>query len=194
MAWDTARTRQLLLDAAVQEYAQYGPVGARMDRIASSAGVNKERIYQYFGNKQQLFGVVLDQELGRLAAAVPLSDELADDLGEYAGRVYDYHAEHPHLVRLMQWEGLQADDRPVPAETDRTRYYAGKVAALARAQRRGTLTAGEDPAYLLYAVVALTVWWFSVPQIVRMMTAGADADTSAGRRAALVAMVRRIAG
>lgn len=194
MAWDTARTRQLLLDAAVQEYAQYGPVGARMDRIASSAGVNKERIYQYFGNKQQLFGVVLDQELGRLAAAVPLSDELADDLGEYAGRVYDYHAEHPHLVRLMQWEGLQADDRPVPAETDRTRYYAGKVAALARAQRRGTLTAGEDPAYLLYAVVALTVWWFSVPQIVRMMTAGADADTPAGRRAALVAMVRRIAG
>lgn len=194
MAWDTARTRQLLLDAAVQEYAQYGPVGARMDRIASSAGVNKERIYQYFGNKQQLFGVVLDQELGRLAAAVPLSDELADDLGEYAGRVYDYHAEHPHLVRLMHWEGLQAGDEPVPAEADRTRYYAGKVAALARAQRRGTLTAGEDPAYLLYAVVALTVWWFSVPQIVRMMTAGADADTPAGRRAALVAMVRRIAG
>ncbi|BCJ36826.1 TetR family transcriptional regulator [Actinocatenispora thailandica] len=194
MAWDTARTRQLLLDAAVQEYAQYGPVGARMDRIASSAGVNKERIYQYFGNKEQFFGVVLDQELGRLAAAVPLTAELADDLGEYAGRVYDYHAEHPHLVRLMQWEGLQTGDEPVPAEADRTRYYAGKVTALAQAQARGTIAAGEDPAYLLYAVVALTVWWFSVPQIVRMMTAGSDTDSPADRRAALTALVRRIAG
>jgi AcrR family transcriptional regulator len=73
MAWDTDKTKQLLLDAAVQEFAEHGLQGARVDRIAKSAGVNKERIYQYFGNKEQLFSRVLDAELGKLAAAVPMT-------------------------------------------------------------------------------------------------------------------------
>ncbi|NJP82382.1 helix-turn-helix transcriptional regulator, partial [Streptomyces sp. AA8] len=55
MAWDTARTRQALLDAAVDEFAEHGFDGARIERIGTRAGVNKERIYQYFGNKQRLF-------------------------------------------------------------------------------------------------------------------------------------------
>lgn len=63
MAWDTARTRQLLLDAAVEEFAEHGPEGARVARVATRAGVNKERIYQYFGNKQKLFVAVLESEL-----------------------------------------------------------------------------------------------------------------------------------
>ncbi|MYW04883.1 helix-turn-helix domain-containing protein [Streptomyces sp. SID3343] len=51
MAWDTARTKQLLLDAAVEEFAEFGPAGARVAKIAKRAGVNQERIHQYFGNK-----------------------------------------------------------------------------------------------------------------------------------------------
>jgi hypothetical protein len=41
-------------------------------------------------------------------------------------------------------------------------------------------------------VVALTVWWFSVPQIIRMLTAGSTRDSPEARRAALVDMVRRL--
>src|SRR5438270_8604330 len=99
MAWDTDKTKQLLLDAAVQEFAGNGFQGARVDRIAKSAGVNKERIYQYFGNKEQLFARVLDAELGKLAAAVPMTAEAAADLPEHVGRIYDYHQANPHFVR-----------------------------------------------------------------------------------------------
>lgn len=193
MAWNTERTKQLLLDAAVQEFAEYGLQGARVDRIAANAGVNKERLYQYFGNKRRLFDTVLTQELSNLAAAVPLTVEQAADLGDYAGRVFDYHAAHPRLIRLMQWEGLQSGDGDVVGETERTAYYARKVQALAEAQRTGNLSHQYEPAYLSYAVIALSVWWFSVPQIIRMLTAGQDSDDQATRRAALVAMIRQLA-
>ncbi|KAA2252591.1 TetR family transcriptional regulator [Solihabitans fulvus] len=192
MAWDTARTRQLLLDAAVEEYATHGPEGARMDRIAANACVNKERIYQYFGNKRQLFGTVLTGELERLAAAVPLTPELAADLGEYAGRVYDYHLKHPHLIRLMHWEGLLDNDGAVPAEAERTAHYAAKVATLAGAQRAGAIAGDVAPAHLMYAVMALAGWWFAVPQIIRMLVAGDPDDGPESRRAGLVALVRKL--
>lgn len=138
MVWDTARTKQLLLDAAVAEFAEHGLEGARVARVATRAGVNKERIYQYFGNKEKLFGAVLESELRKIAAAVPLTADQGADLGDYAGRLFDYHRRHPHFVRLLAWEGLQSRG-PVVAEAERTEHYVEKVAALARAQEAGVL-------------------------------------------------------
>ena len=38
--------------------------------IAERAGINKERLYKYFGDKQALFETVLTDELDKLAASV----------------------------------------------------------------------------------------------------------------------------
>ncbi|MER7548006.1 TetR family transcriptional regulator [Actinomadura sp.] len=190
MAWDTQRTRRLILDAAVAEFAAQGPEAARMDRIAAEAGVNKERIYSYFGNKRQLFAIVLTKELERLAEAVPLDEETASDLGEYAGRVFDYHRAHPHFIRLLHWEGLHTPaGEPVAAQAERTAHYADKIAALAAAQRSRRLNPGIPPQDLLYAVIALAGWWFATPQMQRMLMPGLNDDPD-GRRAALVRLVR----
>jgi AcrR family transcriptional regulator len=192
MAWDTDKTKQLLLDAAVQEFADHGFQGARVDRIAKTACVNKERIYQYFGNKQQLFTTVLNTELGKLAAAVPLTPEVAADLPEHVGRVYDYHQAHPHFVRLLHWEALECGDETVPAESERTEHYIQKIASIAEAQRRGAV--GEDvrPEVLMSAVIALAGFWTALPQIVRMLMTGVADDTPESRREALVGLVRKI--
>ncbi|MEU8117982.1 TetR family transcriptional regulator [Spirillospora sp. NPDC049024] len=192
MAWDTARTRRLILDAAVAEFAAHGPEAARMDRIAATAGVNKERIYSYFGNKRQMFAIVLTTELERLAEAVPLDERAASDLGEYAGQVFDYHREHPHFVRLLHWEGLHtADDEPVAAEAERTAHYAEKIAALAGAQESGRLDTRLAPRELLYAVIVLAGWWFATPQLRRMLMPDLDDDPD-GQRAALVRLVEAL--
>ena len=193
MAWDTARTKQLLLDAAVEEFAEHGPQGARVDRVAARAGVNKERIYQYFGGKRQLFTAVLEAELAKVAGAVPLTAEQMADLGEYAGRVFDHHCAHPHFLRLLAWEGLEDGRAELAAEDERAAHYAGKVAAFAAAREDGLLTAEVEPAHLVYAVYALATWWFTAPQVVRMIMAGAEGDSPAARRAGLVRMVRRLA-
>jgi AcrR family transcriptional regulator len=200
MAWDTAKTKRLLLDAAVDEFAAHGPEGARIDRIAAAAGVNKERIYPYFGGKQQLFAAVVQRELERLAAAVPLeeADGKPVDLPEYAGRVFDYHLAHPHLLRLLQWEALSGDAAdPVAGEEQRAAYYAGKVAAVSRARReeggdRGQAASPLPPNQLLYAVVALAGWQFAAPQLARMIIGGTVDEDPSTRRAAVVDMVRRL--
>ncbi|MGX1756848.1 TetR family transcriptional regulator [Streptomyces lydicus] len=191
MAWDTARTKQLLLDAAVEEFAERGADGARIARIATRAGVNKERIYQYFGNKEKLFAAVLASELEKIAAAVPLAADQAGDLGDYAGRVFDYHRRHPHFVRLLAWEGLQCSDR-IAAEGERTDHYAEKIAAIARAQQAGALTDAVEAGQLVHAVIALAASWFTLPQLTRMLLPTLTDAAPDGRRQALVAVVRHL--
>src|SRR6478752_6680501 len=104
MAWDTERTKALLLEAGTAEFSAYGLAGARVDRIAEAAGVNKERIYSYFGSKQGLFGAVLTDQLARVMDAVPLVGDGPDAVVDYAGRVLDYQCAHPELARLTMWE------------------------------------------------------------------------------------------
>src|SRR2546430_871148 len=70
MAWDTEGTRRRLKEAATAEFAEHGPDGTTMARIAERAGINKERLYKYFGDKQALFETVLTDELDKLAVSV----------------------------------------------------------------------------------------------------------------------------
>ncbi|MEU6854952.1 TetR family transcriptional regulator [Actinacidiphila alni] len=193
MAWDTQETRRRLKEAAVAEFAERGPAGTTMARIAGRAGINKERLYNYFGDKQSLFETVLTDELDKLAAGVALGNPGYQDIGEFAGRTFDYHADHPELARLLQWEGLGGG--PVADEVNRTVHYQDKVRAVAAAQREGVLDDGLDPAYLVFLLIALAAWWFSVPQLAAMLT-GADPDAPeerARRRAGVVEAARRLA-
>jgi AcrR family transcriptional regulator len=106
MAWDTDGTRRRLRDAALVEFAARGFDGTTVGAIADRAGVNKERLYSYFGDKKAIWELVLATELERLASSVAVSGTALDDVGEFAGATFDYHADHPELGRLLQWEGL----------------------------------------------------------------------------------------
>src|ERR1700749_3967157 len=128
MAWDPEGTRRRLKEGAAPESAEHGPDGTTMARIAERAGINKERLYKYFGDKQSLFETVLRDELEKLAAAVTPLPKGLEDVGEFAGPTYDYHPAHPELTRLLQWEGLAGG--PVVDETNRTEHYQHKVRAV----------------------------------------------------------------
>jgi hypothetical protein len=65
------------------------------------------------------------------------------------------------------------------------------VAAIAEAQAAGAVPPEPDAAHLLYAVIALTAWWFAAPQIVAMLLGPATEDPRAQRNA-LVMLVRRL--
>ena len=192
MAWDTEGTRRRLKEAATVEFAERGPDGTTMSRIAERAGINKERLYKYFGDKQALFESVLTDELKKLAASVPPPTDGFENLGEFAGRIYDYHAAHPHLVRLLLWEGLAGG--PVADEAHRTAHYQDKTRAYAAAQRAGVLDDDLDPDHLVFMSIGLSAWWFSVPHLARMLT-GADDDLTehARRRASVVRAAERLA-
>lgn len=188
MAWDTEGTRRRLRDAALVEFAERGFDGARIAMIAERAGVNKERIYSYFGDKEALWESVLSTELERLATSVALSGAGLDDIGEFAGATFDFHADHPELSRLLQWEGLRGGE---PADAlGRTAHYREKVARFA-----AEVDSGLEPDLLIFAIIALAAWWQTVPQLAGMITGatGDDREERARRRAFVVEAARRLA-
>jgi TetR/AcrR family transcriptional regulator len=52
-------SRDIVLKAAIAEFAEYGLSGGRVDRIAKRAKLNKQAIYYYFKSKDALFGAAL---------------------------------------------------------------------------------------------------------------------------------------
>ncbi|MFE9426384.1 TetR family transcriptional regulator [Kitasatospora sp. NPDC006697] len=196
MAWDTEETKRRLKAAAVGEFAERGLAGTTVDRVARMAGVNKERLYHYFGDKENLFAAVLADELARVAEAVPVESVAEGDVGEFAGLVFDYHAAHPQLARLLHWEGLTGID-PLPDEEARAGHYRAKVEAFAAAQRAGLIARDLDPGHLVFMIIALSAWWFAVPQVARMLagegSGGSAEEQVAERRRAVVTAARRLA-
>lgn len=193
MAWDTEGTRRRLRDAALVEFAARGFDGTTVDAIAIRAGVNKERLYSYFGGKKALWELVLATELEHLASAVSLTGAGLNDIGEFAGATFDYHAAHPELGRLLQWEGLQ--DGPPADAVGRTKHYREKVARFAAAQRDGLLDPELDPAHLVFALIALAAWWQTVPQLAEMITGAGlnNKQECVRRRQFVVQAARRLA-
>ena len=186
MAWDTERTKQLLLDAATAEFSLYGLAGARIDRIASSAGVNKERIYQYFGKKDELFGIVLARQLAAVMEQVVIEGDGVDAIVHYAGRVFDYQVQHPELSRLTFWEGLERDEPTALAA--RSAAARGKVERL----RQALPTISETDAQELFTtVLTLCDGWQVLANLDRIYTGTTTrtAARNAARRAAVLAAV-----
>src|SRR6266545_5403033 len=102
---DPEKTRERILAAALREFSTHGFAGARVDRIARRARINKRMLYHYFGNKEGLFRAILRRKLGeRLAwaAATP------GDPGESLAFWFDVTCRDPDWVRLLQWRHSRA--------------------------------------------------------------------------------------
>ena len=61
------------------------------------------------------------------------------------------------------------------------------------AQHNKVLNTEIEPAKLLFLLIALVAWWFSVPQLARMITGsdGLDASERANRRLCVVTAARQ---
>lgn len=155
---DREATKAKLLDAALTEFATHGIAGARVDRIAASAGCNKAMIYAYFGSKEDLFDEVLKIQIARVIVDVPITPL---DLPGYAGRMFDSYEQQPELLRLVAYHRLENGFEAInKAEAD---AHTEKVAAIAEAQRNGQLPTDFGAEELLSLVVHLSILAFSSP-------------------------------
>lgn len=193
MAWDTEGTKRKILDAAASEFARSGPEGTTIERIAKLAGVNKERIYNYFGGKLTLFSHVLRDQLTTAAIEVPERPD-EDDIAEYAGRLYDYHRQHPALARLLQWEALTFDTE-VPDEQSRRDFYQRNTSALASSGSGQAPNSTIPPDIMQFLLLSIAGYWALLPQVSRMVTGVNPEDPAedARRRAAVLEAARRLA-
>lgn len=61
-------TKGKILSAALEEFANHGLSGARVDRIALSASVNKAMIYYHFSSKKELYVATLQEFFNEFAS------------------------------------------------------------------------------------------------------------------------------
>jgi TetR/AcrR family transcriptional regulator len=94
-----------ILDAAALEFAERGYAGARVDRIARRARVNKAMLYYHFGSKQALYRALLRQIFSRAAdrlqpiATSPLPPHAK--LDRIIATVAAFIAEHAFFPAIM---------------------------------------------------------------------------------------------
>ncbi len=106
-----------ILAVAALEFAERGFAGARVDRIARRARVNKAMIYYHFGSKQGLYRTLLRDLFSRAAARLREIGQTDLPSGEKVERLVDamgeFIASHRFFPAIMMREvadgGVQLD-------------------------------------------------------------------------------------
>jgi TetR/AcrR family transcriptional regulator len=177
MARDADATRRRILDGALEEFAEKGLAGARVDSIAERAGSSPRMLYVYFGSKEQLYDEVLRHHVAQRASALA---EGKYPLPEFVVRHFEALAADESFVRLIVWEALTATGPPI-GEVERTRRYAEISDHLAGEQAAGRLDLEIDPDMALLLIIAAASFPVVFGQIVRLVT-GSSADDPAFTR------------
>lgn len=107
---DADRSQGVIFSAARDEFAEHGLGGARMDRIAERAGLNKRLIYYYFEDKEKLFQAVLEQaylhirEEERKLNLLELAPATA--IRRLVEFTWTYYLENPQFLTLLNSANL----------------------------------------------------------------------------------------
>lgn len=119
--YDAARTKEMILDAAENMFAEYGYAATRIDAIASLSGYNKSLIYQYFNDKLGLYTGVIERadRIGNTLFEGLLGDSLADPtttsdpskfqqmLGDVIRNSFQFLLDHPRYLKIYLWEAAE---------------------------------------------------------------------------------------
>lgn len=188
--YDKADTTERIFRAAVEEFAEAGIAGARVDRIAVRAESSKALIYTYIGDKEALFTAVLRSRMNELAEAVVLRPER---VGDFVGDLFDFMTANPDVLRLVSHEAAHFAPDASPDFTQRRDHYAEKTQAVQEAQARGLVDTSLTPSFVVLSLMALVSWYVAAPQITRMVLDEPDTpDLHARYRAHLVTVARRM--
>lgn len=107
---NAAVTKANILKAAEEEFSAKGLYGARIEEIAKKSGSNKRMIYEYYGNKEDLYIVVLENAYKRLGEKEELLFENEKDykkaIEDIIRMYYDFLKNDERFVNLIMWENL----------------------------------------------------------------------------------------
>jgi AcrR family transcriptional regulator len=154
-----------ILDAALAVFAEKGFAAARLDQIASRAGVSKGALYLYFETKEELFRAVVEQALAPNIVAIRAMlaghpGPFSELLRLFAGRVAEVIETLPigGVVKMVIGE---ARNFPELARVYHDALVAQAIGALAdavsAAKARGEVKAGDARAYALQCIAPLLV-------------------------------------
>ncbi|HXT69229.1 MAG TPA: TetR/AcrR family transcriptional regulator [Vicinamibacterales bacterium] len=151
-------TRELILAAAIQEFAGKGFDGAKVDRIAERAGVNKAMLYYHFHNKAALYLEILREQFSSVADAVEAvraaGGSPVDQIRHFTAAIARQALARPHFPHMWLRE-IADGGRHVDASVimQFRRVLAALGAILAEGQKAGVFRKA-DPLVVQISLVA----------------------------------------
>lgn len=105
------RSKRAILDAALVEFAELGHAGARIDSVAERAGVSKPLIYNYFGDKEDLYAAALREAYVQIRAGERTLDLESKDPETAIRALISFTLHHfrsaPWFISMLNTENLR---------------------------------------------------------------------------------------
>lgn len=149
------RTRQALLEAAEEVFAEYGWETASIVKITVRAGVSQGTFYRYFVSKQAIFDELVADLNRRVRRAMAERASQVDTRTEIERHGFEgffrFTAEHPALYRVVRQAEFAS---PAAFHRHYERIAEGYRQGLAAAMEAGEIAPG-DPEVLAYALMGM---------------------------------------
>jgi len=156
-------TRQDILDAGEQLFADQGFGEVSTSKIAEVAGVSQSQIHYHFKTKRNLWGEVFQRRFEQYFQ-VQLDTLVEFDVGdmkmmEESIRAYfSFFRQNPLFVKLLgraQLDNIHEDEEPMCSELNRKGEEM-----IRKAQIAGTLRDDVSPQFIILGFVSLVAYWF----------------------------------
>lgn len=188
------KNRNVILDAALQEFSARGFSGTTIDQIADAAGLSKPNVLYYFPSKEAIYrGLLvglLDLWLAPLRELDAEGDPVEQILG-YVRRKLLLSRDYPNESRLFASEVLHgAPHMTEVLSEDLHDLVAEKVSIIAGWTASGRI-AEVDPHHLIFSIWALTQHYADFDVQVRAVM-GEGPDPYAGAMIFLEHLFRRM--
>ena len=159
-------SRERILRAALAEFHDRGVAGARVDRIAAEAGVNKALIYYYYSSKQNLYEEAIRDYLGDVLSAIVFRIDDAEDFEStfrsIAEQYRDLLVSEPQVPRMLLRELADPNSALVPrlARMIRESGIPGRLQQrLAKAMDAGAIRE-FDPRQLVTSFITMNLGYY----------------------------------
>ena len=164
---EAARTKERLIEAAIKEFAEHGLSGARVEQIAERADINKQAIYYYFKDKDDLYSFALERcyELAhrnddRLTfpgksgydSIAALIESVFDDLNEMRDVIAIVSDENRNKGRHLPNQHIRSINRPA---------IDAIAVILKKGETDGTIRSGIDAEHLWISILSLIMFYFT---------------------------------
>jgi TetR/AcrR family transcriptional regulator len=161
---DSARR---ILAAAEASFAAHGLAGARTERIAADAAVNKALLYYYFGSKRGLYRAVLRHLLDELRRSTGLTDDsppqrAGERLLAFVNGYFDFLASHPNYPRLIQREVMESKGELDWILRDYQRPLIRRIVGLIEAGIRSGELRRVDARQAAFSILGATTSYFAI--------------------------------
>lgn len=167
------RTRKSILLAAREEFFEKGFNGTRIESIAKRAGINKQLIYHYFKNKDELMNETITDFIQSLPLGTFTLPANPVDIAEFR-----YKANITKLLDFLKytaWEAVEELPENKNGEDIRRHVLHSYNDDMKSKQEMGLVPQELDPSLITLMISSLTIYPIINSNVTKMIT-GYDAE------------------